>query len=144
MTRFTLTALSTAAPFMLMALAATAAASMPGHDISTMAKATGYQPYSKAAFDAAKSKQRVLFFWASWCPNCRAAEADIQKNLGSLPAGVVVFKTDYDKEAALKKQYGITYQHTFVLVDAQGKALRKWSGGGLKQIVANAAAAKKM
>ncbi|WP_221090261.1 peroxiredoxin family protein [Deinococcus aquaedulcis] len=144
MTRFTLTALRPAAPFLLLALVATAAASMPSHNMSAMTKAPGYQPYTKAAFDAAKGQQRVLFFWASWCPNCRAAEADIQKNLKGLPAGVVIFKTDYDKETALKKQYDVTYQHTFVLVDAQGKALRKWSGGGLKQIVANAAAAKKM
>ncbi|PNY81182.1 TlpA family protein disulfide reductase [Deinococcus koreensis] len=120
-------------------------ADMAGHDTSSMDKMTkGYQVYSKAAFDAAKGSVRVLFFHATWCPNCKGADADITKNLAKLPAGVVIFKTDYDKETALKKQYAVTYQHTFVLVDAQGKALKKWAGGGLKEIMANAAAAKKM
>jgi len=99
------------------------------------AKSGAYQPYTKAAFDTAKGRQRVLFFHATWCPNCKRADADIRANLADLPAKVVVFKTDYDKEAALKRQYGITSQHTFVLVDARGKALKKWSGGGLREIV---------
>ncbi|GGR72669.1 hypothetical protein GCM10008959_37720 [Deinococcus seoulensis] len=96
-----------------------------------------YVPYSKQAFDAAQGTQRVLFFAASWCPNCRAADADITRNLAKIPAGVTIFKTDYDKEGALKKMYGITYQHTFVLVDKDGKALKKWAGGKLDQILAN-------
>lgn len=100
-------------------------------------EATRYQPYTKAAFDAARGTQRVLFFAASWCPNCRAADADIVKNIARVPAGVTIFKTDYDKEGALKKQYGITYQHTFVLVDKDGKALKKWAGGKLDQILTN-------
>lgn len=119
-------------------------ADMAGHDMSADKMTKGYQVYTRAAFDAAKGSQRVLFFHATWCPNCKGADADITKNLAKLPAGVTIFKTDYDKEAALKKQYGITYQHSFVLVDAQGKALKKWAGGGLKEIMANAAAAKKM
>ncbi|MFC3831322.1 MULTISPECIES: peroxiredoxin family protein [Deinococcus] len=117
---------------------------MPDHDMGGMHDMKGYQVYSKAAFDAARTTQRVLFFHATWCPNCKRADADITKNLAKLPAGIVVFKTDYDRETALKKQYGIAYQHTFVLVDAQGKALKKWAGGGLKEIMAAAAAAKKM
>ncbi|UQN07167.1 thioredoxin family protein [Deinococcus sp. QL22] len=103
----------------------------------TMKKSGSYVVYTKAAFDAAKGTQRVLFFHATWCPNCKAADADIKKNLAQLPAGVTIFKTDYDKEPALKKQYGITYQHTFVLVDPQGKALKKWAGGNLRDIIAN-------
>jgi thioredoxin 1 len=100
---------------------------------SMMAKGV-YQTYTKAAFDAAKGKQRVLFFSATWC---KAANADITSNIAKIPAGAVVFKTDYDSEVALKRQYGVTYQHTFVLVDASGKALKKWAGGGAAEIVAN-------
>ncbi|WP_161880934.1 thioredoxin family protein [Deinococcus alpinitundrae] len=100
-------------------------------------KPSGYEPYTQAAFDAAAGQQRVLFFHATWCPNCKAANADITANLATLPKNIVIFKTDYDREVALKKKYGITAQHTFVLVNAQGNAVRKWAGGGLKQIVAN-------
>lgn len=114
--------------------------SMQDHDMAMMHGA--YQPYTKAAFDAAKGTQRVLFFHATWCPTCKAANTDLTSNMAKLPAGVTVFKTDYDKETALKKQYAVTYQHTFVLVDAKGKALKKWSGGGLKELMA--ATAKKM
>lgn len=38
---------------------------------------------------------------------------------------------------ALKKQYGIISQHTFVLVDAQGNALSKWAGGATQEILAH-------
>ncbi len=37
-------------------------------------------------------------------------------------------KTDYDTERELKKKYGVTYQHTFVQVDAQGNQIKKWGG----------------
>lgn len=113
---------------------ATDAQSMDSKKAAMMA--AHYQTYTRAAYDAARGTQRVLFFHATWCPNCKAANADIVKNLAQLPASVTIFKVDYDKEVALKKQYGITYQHTFVLVDGQGKALKKWAGGGLKEIVA--------
>ncbi len=94
-----------------------------------------YLPYTRAAYDAARGMKRVLFFHATWCPNCKAADADIVKKLGQIPADVVIFKTDYDKEVALKKQYGITAQHTFVLVDEDSKALKKWAGGQLSTII---------
>lgn len=111
-------------------------APMPSHDMSMDKNMSHYVPYTQAAFDAAKGMQRVLFFHATWCPMCKAANADLMKNLAQIPGDVIVFKTDYDKEVALKKQYGITYQHTFVLVDAQGKAMKKWSGGATKEIIA--------
>jgi hypothetical protein len=78
-----------------------------------------------------------LFFAASWCSTCRAADRDIRAKLGEIPQGLVIFKTDYDKETALKSKYGVVRQHTFVLVDARGNALKKWSGGNLAEIVAN-------
>lgn len=109
---------------------------------ATPAKSGAYQTYTKAAFEAAKDRQRVLFFHATWCPNCKRADTEITRNLAGLPANVVVFKTDYDREGALKRQYGITSQHTFVLVDGRGQALRKWSGGGLREIVKATRASK--
>ena len=100
-------------------------------------RAGSYQVYTQKAFDAAQAKQRVLFFHATWCPTCKQTNADIVSHLKTIPANLVIFKTDYDSEGALKKQYGITYQHTFVLVDASGKALKKWAGGDLAEIIAN-------
>lgn len=96
-----------------------------------------YMDYTRVAFDSAKSKKRVYFFHASWCPTCKAANAEILGNLDGIPEDVIVFKTDYDSNAELKKQYGITYQHTFVLVDDMGKEVKKWNGGGLSELSAN-------
>lgn len=96
-----------------------------------------YVDYSKPAFDAASGKVRVLFFHATWCPFCKAADSNFKKNLTGIPENVVVFKTDYDTEKALKTRYGITYQHTFVQVDGKGNMITKWSGGDVDNLVKN-------
>lgn len=68
----------------------------------------------------------VLFFSASWCPTCK--EANKNFNASSAPDGLTLLKLDYDNSTDLKKKYGVTYQHTFVQVDKDGKLLKKWSG----------------
>ncbi len=93
-----------------------------------MAKAS-YEVYGADTYAKASAKRRVLFFHATWCPTCKAANLDLEKNIGMLPDDVVIFKTDYDSRTELKKKYNITYQHTFVLVDEMGKELMKWNGG---------------
>lgn len=103
----------------------------------TPQQASRYVTYSKAAFDAAKGKRRVYFFHAPWCPTCRPADAQFQANADSIPDEVVLFKTDYDSSTDLKKQYSVTYQHTFVQVDDTGDEITRWSGGGINELVAN-------
>lgn len=100
-------------------------------------KSENYIEYSAKAYDAAVEQKRVLFFAASWCPSCRAADKDINANLTAIPKDIVILKTDYDKETALKTKYSIVRQHTFVWVNAKGEAIKKWSGGNLADIVAN-------
>lgn len=104
---------------------------------SMMANESRYVDYSKAAFDAAKGKKRVYFFHASWCPTCKTANTEFTNNPAGIPEDVILFKTDYDTNSELKKQYAITYQHTFVLVDENGKEIKKWNGGGINELVAN-------
>ena len=103
----------------------------------TMMKSAGYIAYTKEAFDKASTQKRVLFFAASWCPSCRAADKNFNENLKKIPENVVIFKTDYDTETALKTKYKITYQHSFVFVDAKGVELKKWSGGGIDELLIN-------
>lgn len=74
-----------------------------------------------------KTENTVVFFHANWCPSCRAADAGI--SAGSIPENLTILKADYDSETELKKKYGVTTQHTFVLVDAQGEMIKKWVGG---------------
>lgn len=94
----------------------------------TMMKKGSYEAYSADKLALANSGDVVLFFRASWCPTCKALDADIHANLSKIPAGLTILDVDYDNSSDMKKKYGVTYQHTFVQVDAQGNALKKWSG----------------
>lgn len=87
-----------------------------------------YEAYGAGKLARAETGDVVLFFHASWCPSCRGLNARIEGNLGSIPEGVTILKTDYDRETELRKKYGVTYQHTLVQVDADGNLIKKWSG----------------
>lgn len=68
----------------------------------------------------------VLFFHAPWCPSCRATEASIDAD--GVPDGLTLVKVDFDSATELRQKYGVTYQHTYVHVDPDGTALKKWTG----------------
>ena len=95
----------------------------------TMMKAGSYEAYApeKVAL-ASLTHDVVLFFRASWCPTCKAVDADIKANLSKIPGSLAILDVNYDNSTALKQKYGVTYQHTFVQVDAQGNLIKKWSG----------------
>lgn len=67
----------------------------------------------------------VLFFHATWCPACKKNSGLLDSWYGAEDFPRSVYKVDYDTSAALKKQYGITGQDTFVLIDGNGKALER-------------------
>lgn len=96
-----------------------------------------YVVYSKTAFDAAVEKKRVYFFHAPWCPTCRPADKEFQNSMDQIPEDVILFKTDYDSSTDLKKQYNVTYQHTFVQVDNAGTRVTTWNGGGIDELKTN-------
>lgn len=102
-----------------------------------------YVEYSKVNFDQAADNRRVLFFYANWCPICKPADADFGENSSQIPADVTVIRVNYSdtdtdqEEKDLAKQYGVTYQHTFVQIDKQGKEVAKWNGGKLAELLAN-------
>lgn len=87
-----------------------------------------YEVYAPEKLTKATDGKVVLFFRASWCPTCKALDADIRANLAKIPAGVTILDVDYDKYVDLKKKYNVTYQHTMVQVDASGNQIQKWSG----------------
>jgi thiol-disulfide isomerase/thioredoxin len=66
---------------------------------------------------------KVLFFHASWCPKCRALDADIEAN--RIPDGMTIFKVDFDTATDLRQRYGVTLQTTIVYVDDDGELLTK-------------------
>jgi thiol-disulfide isomerase/thioredoxin len=82
-----------------------------------------YVDYSEDAVASAKGT-RVLFFYAPWCPQCRALDDDIR--VKGAPDGVTIIKTDYDSNQALRQKYGITLQTTFVRIDDNGNLIKKF------------------
>ena len=84
---------------------------------------------------AQTGKTVVLFFHAGWCPTCKSADKDFTSRIGEIPSNLVVVKVDYDTEKDLKKKYNVTYQHTFVQVDAEGMAVTTWNGGDLDEVL---------
>ena len=87
-----------------------------------------YEIYAPEKLMLAENGDVVLFFRASWCPTCRALDADIKANANNIPEGVHILDVDYDNSTALKQKYGVTYQHTLVQVDKDGNQIAKWMG----------------
>lgn len=73
----------------------------------------------------------VVFFYAAWCPDCRATVSELNARWNEVRPGLTLVIADYDKEQALKARYGITYQDTFVLLDASAAGVEVWNGGGV-------------
>lgn len=100
-----------------------------------------YVQYSKRLLENSANKKRVLFFYANWCPICRPADAEFQSRMSEIPEDVVVLRVNYNdtetdaEEEALAEKYDITYQHTFVQIDEEGREIKKWNGGELDELL---------
>lgn len=80
--------------------------------------AAGEVAFTQAAFDAAlgAGKPVVVDFAASWCPTCKAQKPIVDALLAEPKRReLTLFKADYDREAALKKQLRVAQQSTFVV-----------------------------
>jgi len=73
---------------------------------------------------ASTSNQKVLFFHASWCPQCIKLENDIKAQ--GVPSGVSIFEVDFDDRQDLRAKYGVTQQTTTILVDDNGNLVRTY------------------
>jgi len=100
-----------------------------------------YVEYSSTILAQTATNKRVLFFYANWCPTCRPADASFQQNESKIPQDVTLIQVNYNdtdtdaEEKALAQKYGVTYQHTFVQIDAQGNEVTKWNGGQIDQLL---------
>ena len=81
--------------------------------------------FKKADYDAAiaSGKLVTLFFYANWCPLCKAEFPKMQEVFNGLTEDDVVgFRVNYNDdetdsdEKSLAKEFGVAYQHTKVFV----------------------------
>ena len=114
-----------------------------GEDSSDTLTDGRYVEFKSGTLEMYTDKRRVLYFYANWCPTCRPADANFKANESKIPEDVVVIRVNYNDsdtdsdEEQLATQYGITYQHTFVQIDAEGNEVTKWNGGEISELLDN-------
>jgi thiol-disulfide isomerase/thioredoxin len=103
----------------------------------TMMSSPGeYVDFSESVWNGLYKKEPfVLFFHASWCPSCKQTDSEINADPSKIPTGTTIVKVNYDTSADLKKEYGVTYQHTYVYFDAQGNMVKKTAGDNFAKII---------
>ena len=80
---------------------------------------------------AAQEEKTVVFFFASWCPNCILTLSELSEKWSQIEPDITLVIADYDTETGLKAKYGVTYQDTFVLLDSQANGVKLWNAGGV-------------
>lgn len=92
--------------------------------------------FSEAAYQTALAEKKTVFlnFHADWCSVCAANKPHIKAAFQELnDANMVGFQVDYDNSQALKKQFGITMQSSFVLIpNGDTTAFKKLGPGQFK------------
>lgn len=108
-------------------------------DDGVMMKKSSYEPFTKEKFEAAKASGKKIFlnFYADWCPICGQQEPIVVQSFESEQvnnAELIGFRVNYrdnqtdSDEEALASQYGISYQHSHVLLSETGEVLYKRIG----------------
>lgn len=92
-----------------------------------------YKEYTPEILSVALSsgKATLLYFYADWCGTCRGQEPihetffhrALEENLALMGVRINV-----DDNQPLMRQYGINYQHSYVLLDKAGTPVDKFFG----------------
>lgn len=89
--------------------------------------------FNSADYDAAIASDKLvmLYFYANWCPNCRAEFKHTQSAFDQLETdGVVGFRVHYNDDdvtpemQALAREHGVAYQHTKVFIQNGERTLK--------------------
>lgn len=92
-----------------------------------------YLDYSNQSFITSQTNGKTLLFFAAttWCSNCVELEKGIKAHINELPKDITILKVDYDNDKETKAKYAVTQQTTLVLLDKNGKELKRWIGTGI-------------
>ncbi len=94
---------------------------------------TPYIEYNKEDYEKALAENKVvvLYFYANWCPICRVEQISTFAAFNELQfPNVVGFRVNFkdsdttDDGVELAKQYGVTYQHTKVIIKNGERVLK--------------------
>lgn len=90
-----------------------------------------YRDYSENNLSVSKkSGKTVLFFAATkWCQTCIMLEREIKERLSEIPSDITILKVDYDNDKQMKTKYRVTQQHYLIVLDENGKEVKRWIGG---------------
>ncbi len=93
--------------------------------------------FNKTDYDAAAKSDKlvVLYFYANWCPICRAEFPQMQAAFNELTSDKILgFRVNYNdsdtdsNEKALASQFGVAYQHTKIFVKNGARILKAPDG----------------
>lgn len=111
-----------------------------------------YEPFTPSRYDSARSEGKTVFleFYANWCPVCKQQEPQIESAFDAITdERVVGFRVNYnddqtdEDERNLAREFGVSYQHTHVLLDGAGtvkvKSLEFWDSSRVQAEVAQVA-----
>ncbi|OGK28012.1 hypothetical protein A3C28_02785 [Candidatus Roizmanbacteria bacterium RIFCSPHIGHO2_02_FULL_39_9] len=96
-------------------------------------KSSPYIEFKKGEYDEALKSGKIIFldFYANWCPICRGEAPEIQSGFDSLTSDKVIgFRVNYndtetdDDEKKLAEDFGVTYQHTKVILKDKKEVLK--------------------
>lgn len=96
-----------------------------------------YLDYSEQNLKSShKFGKTVLFFAATtWCSNCIALDKEIKQRMNEIPQNVTILRVDYDTDKTMKAKYAVTIQTTLVLLDANGKEIKRWIGTNFNDVL---------
>ena len=98
-----------------------------------------YIDYSNASLETARHKGKpVLFFAATlWCQTCSELEKEILERQSEIPRDVTILKVDYDNDKAMNARWGVTSQHTLIVLNEKGEEAKRWIGGNFDAMIRN-------